>query len=66
MFSLKYFKSFSKCNPCLAAAIKMFPQRHLLYILFFKKLFMELIVTVFISEKTYGPSYCFVILPTKK
>ena len=55
VFSLKSYKHFLKCNPCIATAYKMFPLRHLLYIFPFKSLFMEPTATISFTESAYGP-----------
>ena len=56
-------KNFLKCIPCIAAAYKLFPLRHLLYIFLFKNLFMEGTATISLSESPYGPPDPSVILP---
>ena len=55
MFLLKSFKNFLKCNLCIAAVYKIFPLRYVLYILPYRKLFMEATSTISLSGSTYGP-----------
>ena len=55
IFLLKSFKYLLKCIPGFDAAYKIFPLRHVLYSIPYKKLFIEPTAAISLSESTYCP-----------